>query len=101
MSQCCGDAGVGDFFLALHRTGADPQGLAFARRLGDFLLGEAARENGEARWIQAENRTQPENVVAQTGWMQGAAGVGAFFLHLDGAEKGRRSRVVFPDSPWG
>jgi lantibiotic modifying enzyme len=101
VSQCCGDAGAGDFFLSMHASGQDPEGLSFARRLGDYLLGEATQEDGETRWIQAENRTQPENVVAQTGWMQGAAGVGAFFLHLDGAEKGRRARVVLPDSPWG
>jgi lantibiotic modifying enzyme len=100
VSQCCGDAGAGDFFLSLYASGADPEGFTFARRLGNYLLGEATEEEGTSRWIQAENRTQPENVVAQTGWMQGAAGVGAFFLHLDGMEKGRLSRVVFPDSPW-
>ena len=100
VSQCCGDAGAGDFFLSLHASGLDPDGLSFARHLGDYLIQEAAQEGEKARWIQAENRTQPENVVAQTGWMQGAAGVGAFFLHLNGAEKGRPARVVFPDSPW-
>lgn len=100
VSQCCGDAGVGDFFLSLHASGVDPEALAFARRLGDYLRAQVTEEVGQARWIQAENRTQPENVVAQTGWMQGAAGVGAFFLHLDGVEKGRGARVVFPDSPW-
>jgi lantibiotic modifying enzyme len=100
VSQCCGDAGVGDFFLSLHLLNGTPEDLAFARRLGDYLRGEATEEGGGARWIQAENRTQPENVVAQTGWMQGAAGVGAFLLHLDGVDKGRRARIVFPDSPF-
>jgi len=101
VSQCCGDAGAGDFFLSLQAAGLDPEGLSFARHLGDYLIQEAAQEGERAQWIQAENRTQPENVVAQTGWMQGAAGVGAFFLHLDGAEMSRTARVVFPDSPWG
>jgi len=100
VSQCCGDAGVGDFFLSLHASGGATEDLQFARRLGEYLRGEATAEGAEARWIQAENRSQPENVVAQTGWMQGAAGVGAFFLHLDGVEKGRKARVIFPDSPW-
>ena len=100
VSQCCGDAGVGDFFLSLHASGGAEGELAFARRLGAYLQGEATEESGRARWIQAENRTEPENVVAQTGWMQGAAGVGVFFLHLDGAERGRPARVVFPDAPW-
>jgi hypothetical protein len=100
VSQCCGDAGAGDFFLSLHAAGIDPDGLRYARRFRDYLLSQTAWEGEGARWIQAENRTQPQDVVAQTGWMQGAAGVGAFFLHLDGAERGRKARVVFPDSPW-
>ncbi|MGW8265464.1 MAG: lanthionine synthetase LanC family protein [Longimicrobiales bacterium] len=100
VSQCCGDAGVGDFFLSLHHLTGSSDDLAFALHLGDYLRGEATEEGVGARWIQAENRTQPENVVAQTGWMQGAAGVGAFFLHLDGVEKGRKARIVFPDSPF-
>ena len=100
VSQCCGDAGAGDFFLSLHAATGDAEHLAFARRLAGYLEEQATREGEGARWIQAENRTQPENVVAQTGWMQGAAGVGAFYLHLDGAERGRRARVVLPDSPW-
>lgn len=100
VSQCCGDAGVGDFFLSLHHLTGSSEDLAFALHLGDYLRGEATEEAAGARWIQAENRTQPENVVAQTGWMQGAAGVGAFFLHLDGVEKGRKARIVLPDSPF-
>jgi lantibiotic modifying enzyme len=100
VSQCCGDAGAGDFFLSLHAATGDAEHLAFARRLAGYLEEQATREGEGARWIQAENRTQPENVVAQTGWMQGAAGVGAFYLHLDGAERDRRARVVLPDSPW-
>ena len=43
---------------------------------------------------------EPDFLQAQTGWMQGAAGVGSFFLHLDGAEKGRAPLIQFPDSPW-
>jgi len=100
VSQCCGDAGMGDFFLSLHALTGSQDDLRFAQELGEYLRGEATEEGDQARWVQAENRTQPENVVAQTGWMQGAAGVGAFFLHLDGMEKGRKARVVFPDSPW-
>ena len=50
--------------------------------------------------MQAENRVSPADTAAQTGWMQGAAGVGAMLLHLDAAVRGdRRLRaVVFPDS---
>ena len=44
-------------------------------------------------------RVQPENVVAQTGLMQGAAGVGLAMLHLDGALTQRKPFVILPDSP--
>jgi hypothetical protein len=51
--------------------------------------------------VQAENRVAPGETAAQTGWMQGAAGVGAMLLHLDAAMRGdhRKRAVVFPDSP--
>jgi lantibiotic modifying enzyme len=100
VSQCCGDAGVGEFFLALEALTGDAAHGRFAQRVGDWLLGESSEEDHGRKWIQAENRVSPDEVVAQTGWMQGAAGVGAFFLHLDGREKGRRQFVSFPDSPW-
>jgi hypothetical protein len=32
--------------------------------------------------------------------MNGAAGVGSFFLHLDAIATRRSSGVVWPDSPW-
>jgi hypothetical protein len=52
------------------------------------------------RWAQAEDRLRPDAVVAQTGYMQGAAGIGALLLKLDACERGRRTRVVLPDSPY-
>jgi hypothetical protein len=39
-------------------------------------------------------------LAAQTGWTQGAAGVGAFFVHLDGKRRGRPDRILPPESPW-
>jgi hypothetical protein len=91
---------VGDFFLSLAAETGDQSHLVFARELADYILGEATEGEAGMSWNQAEHRTQPEFLQAQTGWMQGAAGVGAFFLHLDGAEKGRAPLIRFPDSPW-
>jgi hypothetical protein len=34
-------------------------------------------------WMQAEHRSRPELTQAQTGLMQGAAGIGLWFLKLD------------------
>ena len=100
VSQCCGDAGAGDFFLSLAQATGEGEHADFAHRLGDYIVREASEDDAGFQWNQAEHRTRPEFLQAQTGWMQGAAGVGAFFLHLDGAEKGRPPRIRLPDSPW-
>ena len=100
ISQCCGNIGVAQFFLDLHRTFGDDKALAFARRNLADTLRRSTEVDGGLKWVQAENRTQPENLVAQTGFMQGAAGVGTFLLHLDALEQKRAPAIVFPDSPF-
>jgi hypothetical protein len=89
-----------EFFTSLYRATRDQKHLAFAKRVMDDALGRATEENGGLKWIQAEHRVQPDNVVAQTGLMQGAAGVGLALLHFDGAMKGRADRIALPDNPW-
>ena len=93
ISQCCGNAGVIQFAL-------DQKNLPYARTVTADLMSRATRDGDALKWTQAENRTQPENVVAQTGFMQGAAGVGMVLLHLDAAERNASWDVTFPDSPF-
>ncbi|HJR61378.1 MAG TPA: lanthionine synthetase LanC family protein [Vicinamibacterales bacterium] len=100
VSQCCGSAGVGQFFLDLHRTRANPGYLAFAKRMTEDLLKRGTRDEQGLRWVQAEHRVQPKLLVAQTGYMQGAAGIGMWLLRLDAAEHGRQNFVRFPDTPF-
>jgi lantibiotic modifying enzyme len=97
---CCGLAGVGDFFLSLYETTRDKKYLDFARRITDKLLAAASADGDGLKWIQAEHRTRPELLIAQTGLMQGAAGIGLFLLHYDALEHGRRIKVVLPDTPF-
>jgi hypothetical protein len=53
------------------------------------------------KWVQAENRVSPDVIIAQTGFMQGAAGVGTFFLHAHAASRGARApAIVWPDTPF-
>ena len=103
VSQCCGDAGVGEFFLALSAEDPRPEYREMVERVTGRLLREAEDDPGSGglRWVQAEHRVRPGWTVPQTGFMQGAAGIGTYFLHLDGAAEGRRPRVRWPDSPWG
>jgi lantibiotic modifying enzyme len=100
VGQCCGSAGVAEFFLALHRTSRRPDYLAFARRLTDNLLARGMQDGSGLRWTHAEHRVRPELLQAQTGFMQGAAGIGTWLLHLDGFEQGRKPLLRLPDSPY-
>ena len=100
VSQCCGSAGVAQFFLNLSATSKNPQYRAFAERMTADLLARGTRDDSGLRWVQAENRTQPDNLVAQTGYMQGAAGIGMWLLRMDAALTGRTPLVRFPDDPW-
>jgi lantibiotic modifying enzyme len=100
VSQCCGSAGVGEFFLNLYQVTGDKSYLNFTRRLTDNLLARATSENNGLKWIQAEHRVKPELLVAQTGFMQGASGIGMFLLRLDASLRGRKSAIRFPDTPF-
>lgn len=100
VSQCCGLAGVADFCLRLHKVTQDPELLAFARRVGDALLAKATKEGDGLKWIQAEHRIRPDEVFAQTGYMQGAAGIGMLLLHLDAVERGKEWTFRLPDTPY-
>jgi lantibiotic modifying enzyme len=100
VSQCCGSAGVAEFALSLHRVTGDREYLDFAKRITTNLLSRATREGNGLKWIQAEHRVRPELLVAQTGHMQGAAGIGAWLLRLDAFERGRKEGIEWPDSPF-
>lgn len=100
VSQCCGSAGVAEFFLSLHHVTRDAEYLTFAKQMTSSLLAKASSEQNELKWIQAEHRSQPKLLIAQTGYMQGAAGIGLWLLRLHAFETGKRSFITFPDSPF-
>ena len=99
ISQCCGNAGVCEYFISMHALTQDKRHLAFAARVADDMLARGTADGDGMKWIQAENRISPQEVIAQTGLMQGAAGVGLALLHLDGATEGRARTVKLPDDP--
>ena len=100
VSQCCGNCGVSEFFVALHRRTKDERHLAFAEDVAHDTLARATSERDGLKWVQAEHRVRPELLIAQTGLMQGAAGIGLAMLHLDGAREGRKPLVRLPDDPF-
>jgi lantibiotic modifying enzyme len=100
VGQCCGSAGVGEFFLSLYRVTHDSEYLSFSKRVTANLLTRSTEDKNGLKWIQAEHRIKPELLVAQTGYMQGAAGIGMWLIHLDDFEQGKKSKLTFPDNPF-
>jgi lantibiotic modifying enzyme len=98
---CCGSAGVADYALSLFQVTQQMEYLEFARRLTAQILRLSSRESGGLKWIQAEHRSRPDFLQAQTGLMQGAAGIGLWLLRLDAFEAGKEARIKFPDSLFG
>jgi len=97
---CCGLAGVGEFFLDIYKATGNAPYLEFSKRVAARLLAKASVENGRMSWVQAEHRTRPDYLFAQTGFMQGAAGIGTFLFRLASADRAKTRRVVFPDTPF-
>jgi lantibiotic modifying enzyme len=100
VSQCCGSAGVAEFFLDLHRVTRQRDYLDFSKRVTARLLTKATRDRNGISWIQAEHRVKPDLLLAQTGYMQGSAGIGMLLLHFDQLQNGKRRVITFPDSPF-
>jgi lantibiotic modifying enzyme len=97
--QCCGDAGIGEFALLMARRTGDDDYLALARRCADTIVAASTVDADQRRWIQAEHRDRPAFVEAQTGYMQGAAGIASFLVHLDTTLDGRPIKIALPDWP--
>ncbi len=99
VGQCCGSSGVAECALTtFHATGKNAY-LDFAREVTADLLTRATQEKSGLKWIQAEHRIKPELLIAQTGYMQGAAGIGIWLLKLHAFEKDLKLEVRFPDTP--
>lgn len=101
--QCCGTAGLVELFVGLWAATGDGARLEFARTLAANLIGRATDHDGAGyRWYQAYRRLRPGEVTADTGYLVGAAGIGAALLHLDAAGQPDRARrvILLPDNPF-
>src|SRR5688572_6258 len=100
ISQCCGAVGIGQYCIDLARHRPTLAADKIRNLVVATTRSKATDDAAGLRWVQAENRVSPENVVAQTGFMQGAAGVGTFFLQLDAFSRGVKWPTPLPDTPW-
>ncbi len=99
VGQCCGAAGIAECAMRFGAELDDPRYSKFAKHIADYLLELAEPENGGLKWTHAEHRVQPDLLAAQTGYMQGAAGIGSWFLKLDAHGRGEALPIRLPDTP--
>ena len=86
---CCGLAGVGEVVLPGPLQRARRQDVCRfleARRVAAFVHSDYRRRADVP--LQAEHRTRPDYRFAQTGYMQGAAGIGDISHPVGGARQG-------------
>lgn len=101
ISACCGTTAQAEFFLDMYEITHDPRYLDLARKGTNRLVSAVTRDEKGARWIQAEHRVKPDLLIAQTGYMQGASGVGMWLVHMGAFTSGEKKPVLtFPDNPF-
>jgi len=99
-SQCCGDAGIGDYALSIGHATGHAEYRDLAERIETAVLAASVLDDGKRSWPQAEHRNRPDFVESQTGYMQGAAGIASFLLHLATIDAVTNSKIPLPDSPF-
>jgi lantibiotic modifying enzyme len=99
VARCCGSAGVAEFFLDLHRLEGQIDDLDFARTLVDDLLERAIVDEDGMRWSNFEYRKDEPHLPAETGFMQGASGIGSTLLRLHRHLNGDPWTVRWPHVP--
>jgi hypothetical protein len=100
---CCGTAGIMEFMAAYYLFSGQTAYLDHAEVCARVLRRSAVSAIPGAKfpvWPGAEYRARPDDVVAQTGWAQGSAGIGLAFLRLHLAKLGRGPKFKLPDSPF-
>lgn len=97
---CCGTAAKVSFFVDLFQVSGSKKWLSAAKTYADKLLRAAVKDEDRLCWPHAEHRVQPRNIAAQTGLMQGAAGIGVALLQLDAALHGDALVITLPDNPF-
>jgi hypothetical protein len=99
---CCGNSGLASFLLTLGQA-------AEHRRLAKVLIDDALARatlvelpDGRKglKWLHAEHRVRPKFVQAQTGLMQGAAGIGLVLLQFHETLAGQPATPPVPTLPF-
>jgi hypothetical protein len=90
---------VGDFALLMAARTGEPAYRDLAARCADVIVANAEQGETGRSWRHGEHRDRPEFLQAQTGYMQGAAGIASFLLHLATTDAGAPVKISMPDWP--
>ena len=97
LGQCCGSAGIADYFLKQYNRTKKSEYLDFARTVTQDIVDHARVAGNTLSWTHAEHRTSPGFTMTQTGYMQGAAGIGMHFLRMHATVKGGKLSIRLLD----
>src|SRR5579875_1289628 len=101
VSVCCGVTAEAQFFYDVYLLTHRRKWLKEATEASERLLSLSDNKAGRYRWVQVETRVKPDIAIAQTGYMQGASGIGMWLLHFSAALSGEHRPVItFPDNPF-
>ena len=99
VGKCCGDVSIAEYYQWLYDLSGKSKYKEFSTIMTKKILNKATIQDDFMKWIHAENRKSPEDQAAQSGLMQGTAGMGLWFLHLYGMEQAGNYSIQLPDYP--
>jgi len=97
MGKCCGSASVAEYYAWLYDFTDNEDYMTFSYQMTELIQKNATEAENSLKWVHAENRVSPEVLTAQTGLMQGTAGIGLWFLELHARQNGTSPRILLPD----
>ncbi len=100
LGQCCGSAGVADYFLSQYIVTKDENYYEQVQLMTNDIIEHLTEEGNGVKWVHAEHRSRPDLLQAQTGFAQGASGIGLYFLKLHAFSNNTNLLIHLPDSPF-
>lgn len=99
VGKCCGATGVAEYYLWLYQVTGNNEYLQFSTQMTQAMMAKATRNGELLKWIHAGNRRSPDQLAAQSGLMQGSAGMGLWFLELHAHQLKKEPLIHLPDKP--
>ncbi|MBX3117521.1 MAG: hypothetical protein KF784_00530 [Fimbriimonadaceae bacterium] len=98
--DCCGNAGIAMFFMDMYRETKKQVYLEYAKSHIAAIDAKATVDAKGRRWSWTDGETLDQGHLAQTGLMQGAAGIGLMYLSMHALSSGAEWTHRLPDDPW-